>query len=337
VGAGCRPVPPATPTQASGDPYAFELLEQSLVLQQGAVLRDRSFVLSSRFRGSAAIVIAGSEVAVRDVRILGPGLAPADPEGPAPVGIRVENVRDVAVDRVSIQGLPSSAILGQAIDGGLFRDVTIRDCRGGIRLGDAPSRGLRLERIYTESGAGAAGGAALSLAALRDSVVTDCCAVGEMSGSFELTNPQKVRIQGVRGASLRIQGTVEPPPGGDAPVRDVVIEDCLLDKGLGHGAALSARSCLELSQTVGSVRIERCILNAAAQNGHAIELSRNSHGRVVDCTIRGFNGVSGAIPSHAVDLSGGSSVNDDFERVNHFVEQKRIRSDRNRRPGRAPA
>ena len=335
MGAGCRPVPPATPTQASGDPYAFELLDQSLVLQQGAVLRDRSFVLSSRFRGSAAIVVAGSEVAVRDVRILGPGLAPADPEGPAPVGIRVENVRDVAVDRVSIQGLPNSAILGHGIDGGLFRDVMIRACRSGIRLGDAASRGLRLERIHTESGGPA--GEALSLGSLRDSVVADCRAVGEMSGSFELTNPQKVRIQGVRGASLRIQGTVERPPGGDAPVPDVVIEDCLLDKGLGHGAALSARSCLELSQTVGSVRIERCILNAAAQNGHAIELSRNSHGRVVDCTIRGFNGVSGAIPSHAVDLSGGSSVNDDFERVNHFVEQKRIRSDRNRRPGRAPA
>jgi hypothetical protein len=107
-----------------------------------------------------------------------------------------------------------------------------------------------------------------------------------------------------------------------------VIEDCVLDKGLGRGASLFERSCLELSQNVESVRVERCLLNAAGQSGHAIEIGRNAHARVVECTMRGFNGVRDGHPAHAIDLSGGSSVNDDFERVNRFVDQTRIRSHR---------
>jgi hypothetical protein len=161
----------------------------------------------------------------------------------------------------------------------------------------------------------------------------DCTTVGEMSGSFKLTNPQRVRIQRLRGANLVIHGTAGTADSEgklrEEPARDVVIEDCVFDKGLGRGASIASVNCIQISQDVDGVQIERCILNAAGQNGHAIQLSHNVHGRVVDCLIRGFNGVSGPDPAHAIDLVGGSTVNDDFERVSRFVDQTRIRSDRN--------
>jgi hypothetical protein len=348
--AGCARCarPAVTPLElaATDDPYAFEILEEAIVLRSGESLVDRSFVLAEEFRDAgshAVIVVAGDDVGVRNVRILGSD--PWHPEGDeAPslpgafgrtVGIRIENVRDVAVEQVSIEGFPGAAISGHGIAGGLFRDVTIRHCGGGIHLRhDSPNRSLRLERIHVEDlrqeRPGGSAGEALALGALRDCVVIDCTAIGEMSAGFELTSPQRVRLRGLRGPTLAIRGSAELAPDlHGEPARDVVIEDCFLDKGLGRGASIFDRSCLELSQNVESARVEDCLLNAAGQNGHAIELSGNAHGRVVGCTVRGFNGVRGPSPAHAIDLSGGSTVNQDFERVNRFADQKRIRSDRN--------
>jgi hypothetical protein len=343
--ASCAKCPaPAAPPRAlePTDPYALEVLEEPIVLRSGESLVDRSFVVSEEFRSTASrafIVVEGNGVAIRNVRMLG-----SYPRAPGvhggTVGIRIENVRDVALERVSIEGLPSAGISGHGVEGGHLRDITIRHCTGGIELrADSASRALRLERIYTENlskpgdasleeAGGWIGGAGLALSALRDSLVVDCTAVGQMFRSFELTNPQRVRIERLRGPTLTIRGTANLARDvREEPARDVVIDDCFLDKGLGRGPAIFEMSCLELSQNLESVTVERCVLNAAGQNGHAIRLSGNSHGRVVDCTFRGFNGVRGSHPAHALELTGGSTVNDDFERVNRFVDQKRIRLD----------
>jgi polygalacturonase len=151
-----------------------------------------------------------------------------------------------------------------------------------------------------------------------------------MFGAYKLTNAQSVEVRGMRGSNIMIQGTADLEwKIHDSPARDVWIHDCVFDKGLAHGAAVDDGNCIQVSQNVESVLIERCILDGAGKDGHAIQFSINAHGRVQDCTIRDFNGRRGRNPAHAVDLARDGSVNDDFERVNRFIDQKRIRLDRN--------
>jgi polygalacturonase len=325
-------------------------------------------VLSNEYRSTtsnAVIVVNGDGVRIRNVRILGADrwdprwevVSPLAQSRPGvfgrTVGIRMQGARDVAVEQVSIEGLPSTGIFGFGVEGGLFRDITIRHCFSGINLQhNEPNRGLRFERIHTmnqwgpkgsprrpegdrslERPGGWMGGDGLALSTLRDSILEDCTSVGEMYTSFKFTNPQRVTIRGFRGASLMVQGT-----GGAAsvewsihpePARDVVLEDCIFDKGIGRGASLFDMNCIQLSQNIERITIRRCVMNAAGQNGHAIQMTRNVQGRVTGCTIRGFNGMRGLVQAHAIDLVNGSSVNADFGRVNQFVNQSRILVDRN--------
>jgi hypothetical protein len=357
----------AAPEASSGAvvPNAgVEVLEEPIVLGSGATLANRAFVLSKQFRcdtSNAVILVNGHDVRIRNVRIIGPSswdphwndLRPEAREVPGlfgnTSGIHISNVRDVVVERVSIEGLPRAGISGFGIDGGLFREITIRHCFVGINLKpDAASQGLLFERVHTmnqwgpmgtakdaslERPGGWIGGDGLALNSLRDSTLLDCTAVGEMFSAFKVTNPQRVRIARLRGTGLMVQGTAgvaeEQWTIHREPARDVVVEDCVFDKGLGRGKSLFEMNCLQLSQNIASIDIRRCVMNAAGQNGHAIQMSRNVLGRVSGCTIRGFNGKRGTNPAHAIDLALGSSVNADFERTNEFVNQQRIRLDRN--------
>jgi hypothetical protein len=342
----------------------FEVVEGPIVLRTGDALVERTLVVSENFSGSdanAVVVVAGDGVRIRNVRLIGPAgwdprwddLRPARKRVPGMFGrtsgIGIRSVRDVAIEDVAIEGFPRSGILGYGITGGLFRDVRVRHCFSGVNLTPTrPSEGLLLERVHTDStwsGAGLSkdesaerpggwiGGDGLALNSLRNSSLVDCTAVGEMFAGFKLTNPQQVRIEGLRGPSLMIQGTAGTPDREwsihGEPARDVRIERCVFDKGLGRGRSLTRHNCLQLSQNIERVEIVDCLLNAAGQDGHAIQASRNAHAYVVGCTIRGFNGVRGQNPAHAIDLAWGSSVNDDFERVNRFIDQQRIRLDRN--------
>jgi hypothetical protein len=113
------------------------------------------------------------------------------------------------------------------------------------------------------------------------------------------------------------------------PARDVLIEDCVIDKGLSYaGAEFNDNCAMQVTYHVAQCRIHRCLLNSAGQNGHGIQVSE-SHAEIVGCTIRGFNGMRGSRPAHALDVANGSTVNSDFARVNRFDDQKRIRLDRN--------
>jgi hypothetical protein len=342
-----------------------EVLDEPIVLRNGETLANRVFLLSRQFRSQATngiIVVNGHGVRIRDVRIVGPSswdprwndMRPAARDLPGVFantsGIRIRNVRDVVVERVSIEGMPRAGISAFGVDGGLFRDITIRHCFSGINFThDAPSHGVLFERVHTlnqwgpmgkvvkdasfERPGGWIGGDGLALNSLRDSTILDCTAVGEMFAAFKVTNPQRVRLAKLRGAGLMVQGTAGTLQRQwsihKQPARDVVVEDCVFDKGLGRGRSLFEMNCLQLSQNVASIDIRRCVLNAAGQNGHGIQMTRSVHGRVMGCMIRGFNGVRGENPAHAVDLAWGSSVNADFEHVNEFANQRRIRLDRN--------
>jgi hypothetical protein len=350
------------------DPQGFEILERPIVLAHGEILQNRSYLLSPRFENSSAnaiIVVGGDAVRIRNVRIVGPAdwqarwndARPTARELPGvfgnSVGIRAHDVRDLTIERVSIEGLPRAAIAAWGLERAVIRDVQIRHCYHGINFGlNAASRWVRIERVRvsdlwgpppesansdpkannpSRSRPGAwIGGDALALNSLRDSTLNDCMAVGEMFGAFKITNPLRVTVRGLRGSGFQVQG-VAAGAEGDAmvPARDVLIEDCLFDKGLGYGRDLDGANCVQFTNHVASARMRRCVLNAAGMNGHGIQVTTDAHVRIESCTIRGFNGTRGPNPAHALDLAHGSSVNGDFAGINRFVDQQRILLDRN--------
>jgi hypothetical protein len=351
-----------------------EILEEPIVLSKGETLQDRTFRLSGQFRNArseAIIRVEADGVRIRNVRIIGP--EQWDPRwddwsrsaqsrrglwGRTP-GIRIQHVRDVSLEQIEIEGLPQAAILGFGIEGGHFRDIRIHHCYHGINfIPKAPSRGIHIEQVHVgdlwgpgpEVGhrrgkagnasrkrtGGWIGGDAMALNSLRDALVEDCTAMGEMFGGFKMTNPQKLEVRAVRAPGIQIKGTAGFGDGWEihkSPARDVWIHDCVFDKGLADGAPVMNGNCVQVSQHVASILIERCVLDSGGKNGHGIQFSRDVHGRVVDCTIRGFNGRRGSNPAYAIDVALGSTVNEDFAQVNHFVDQERIMLVRNPSPG----
>jgi len=164
------------------------------------------------------------------------------------------------------------------------------------------------------------------LNSLRDSTLSDCVATGEMFGAFKLTNPHRVAVRRLRGAGLQVQGVNEGVSGaGMRPASDVVIEDCVFDKGLGSSPTVNGANCMQLTKFVGSTLVRRCLFSAAGTGGHGIQVVDNSHARIEGCTITGFNGIRGTTPAHALHVELKSSANADFAHVNTFVNQRRIR------------
>jgi hypothetical protein len=273
------------------------------------------------------------------------------------VGIRAHGVRDLRVERVSIEGLPREAIGGNGLDGALFRDVDIRHCYHGINFGvNAPSQRVTIERVsvgdlwgpppefaHPDGKAnnpsrarlgGWIGGDGFALNSLRDSVLRDCVKIGEGFASFKLTNAQRVTVLRLRGATLQLQGIAGGTAGAAMqPAKDVIVQDCVFDKGLGYGGPNNSEGCgIQVTYHVGQASIQRCLVNAAGQGGHGIQVTSESHARIEACTIRGFNGKRGANPAHAIDVGPDSSVNADVVSVNRFVDQARILRDRSPQP-----
>jgi hypothetical protein len=102
------------------------------------------------------------------------------------------------------------------------------------------------------------------------------------------------------------------------------VRDCFFDKSLGVGEGTDASNAIQVSWHVQDLLIERCTLIAAGKNGHGIQFAGDAHGRVVNCTFDGFNGMRGVTPAHAVEAVDQSSVNADFATVNTFRNQRRI-------------
>jgi hypothetical protein len=370
--AGCAAGPQPAAALGPAAPDTVEVLEQPIVLRTGESLQNRSFVLSGRFRNLAAnaiVLVDGDAVRIRNVRIIGPAdwqerwnvtaIGSRDAPGvwSRTIGIRAHNVRDLRIERVSIEGLPRAAIAGSGLDRALFRDIHIRHCYHGINFGvNAPSHHVTIARVsvgdlwgpppefaYPNGKAnhpsrsrpgGWIGGDGFALNSLRDSTLSDCVTVGEGFACFKLTNPHRVTVRGLRGATLQLQGIAGGTAGESMePARDVLVQDCVFDKGLGYGGAGNTEGCgIQVTYHFGQARIHRCFVNAAGFGGHGIQVTSSSHASVEGCTIRGFNGKRGSNPAYAIHVGPNSSVNADATSVNRFVDQARILLDHDAPP-----
>ena len=321
----------------------MEKLVEPIVLGDGDTLENRDFEVSADFNGgsqNACIQVQGDGVTVRDVRVVGPREWPtAGWARPNTMALRAERRSGLTVERVSIDGLPKAGIVGFGLRDAVFRDIVISKVFVGVNLGPAePSFGCTFERIRVSDTwgdqvaypsrvrpGGCIGGDGMALNSLRDSTLTDCIVTGECFGSFKITNPIGVTVRGCRGTSFMVQGRAAPPTGDTMePARDVLLEDCVFDQGLGFDTESAGAASVTFG--VESCRFHRCIFNAAGRDGHGLKLTHDAHATVECCTFRGFNGTTGGGElAHALDLvaSQGCTINGDFGRVNHFIEQDR--------------
>lgn len=303
----------------------MESLHVPLVLKAGESLAGRSFMLADDFVGApsnAMIVVTGAGVSIRDVRLYGSASYQAD----ATVGIRAQGAAGLTIERVSIDGMPQAGIFGFGCDDLVVRDVFLRHCFVGLNLTQqAPSHRVTVDRLTVMDTWGRDGGGdGMAMNQLRDSTVTDCIVTGTHYCGFKFTGAQHLMVSRCRGSTCMIQGLIGGTSG--EPARDVLMEDCTFDKGLGRGLQTREMNCIQVSASVASLRVHRCILNGADQNGHGVQVATGSHVIAEDCVIRDFNGVRGTTPAHACDVveSAGSSINDNFALVNQFVDQQRI-------------
>ena len=318
----------------------MEYLTAPITLMAGESLIGRDFWLTPDFAAgtqNAVIVVAGDDVTIKDVRLFGPRDWPTSGWArPNLMGIRAESRARLLIERVQIEGLPAHGIYGYGWSDMLIRDVVLRHVFVGINSNHyAPSYNVLIERVHVSDTwgtdpaypsrvrpGGCVGGDGMALNSLRASKIKECIVTGEVYVGFKLTNPQEVAITGCRGTSLMVQGVASGEAGnGMTPARDVLIEGCIFDQGLGYDN--ESAGAMHITLHVASCHVHRNILNGAGRNGHAIKLTHDAHA-TIDCNvIRDFNGTEGAYDAHALDLvtSQGASANEDFVHVNRFVEQ----------------
>ena len=359
---GARPTPATDPPTAV--PYAprlREVLRRPIVLAKGDVLEGKSFTLAPDFawtQSMAAIYASGPGIVIRNVDVIGasewqprwdayrePVGGPAGiPSGCA--GIRMQRVPGAQVTGVTVTGFPGPGFTAFGLDDAFVRDVRVSHCFAGVVVewyqrnhrvlvedvhaedlwGPGPGRWPRIGGAPSRRRPGKwMGGDGLVLESLRASTVRNCTAVGEQFGSFKLVNPQDVQVSGLQGVNLMVQGTSDLDWKIDTvPAKNVRVSGSTLDKSLGTGEIVDAGNALQISWNVENILIENCVLRAAGHDGHGIQFAKYVHGRVVGCTIEGFNGRRGQSPAYAIEVTDGSTVNDDFAKVNTFVDQHRI-------------
>lgn len=321
----------------------MELLSEPIILRDGETLECRDLEVAFDFPAgsqNAVIQVLGDGVTIRDVRLFGPRDWPAVWVRPNMMGIRAENRVDLTVERVHIEGMPRAGFAGHGLTRLRMRDFSARHVFVGVNLNPtAPSFNCLFERVRVWDTwsddvrypsrvrpGGFVGGDGMAMNSLRSSILSECVMSGELFASYKTTNPQGLIVKACRGTSYMVQGVPAPPLGnGFSPARDVLLEDCIFDQGLGYDT--ESAGAVHLTLKIDGCRLHRCILVGAGRNGHGLKLTHEAVGIVVECcTINGFNGVEGKYAAHACDYvkSQGCSLNEDFALVNSFIDQQRI-------------
>jgi hypothetical protein len=318
----------------------MERITTPIILADGGVLEGHDYEIASNFvtgPQNAVIQVQGDGVVIRDVRIFGPRDWPS--EGwtrPNMMGVRADKRRGLHIERVQIDGLPNVGIVGTGLVDAVIRDCEIRHCYVGLNLpfsaGSVNER-ILIERIHVGDSWAAPSaeggpGDGMALNSLRDSQVIDCTVTGRHYGGAKATNAMNVLIRGYRGPSFQIQGRPAPPAGDEIePARDILIEDCVFDAGLGHVTGPVSKT-VQFTYHVASARMHRCFLIASGSDGHGVQVAQEAHVQIECCMFSGFNGTTpGATKeAYACDVveTQGALVNSNFAQVNSFVNQQRI-------------
>lgn len=347
----------------------MEVLHAPILLQAGERLTGRRLWIAEDFAWNswlAAVYIAGAGVVVEDVELYGASSwhprwnAYQEPAGGPPgipsgcVGIRAQGAPGLHVSGVHIEGFPSVAIDAFGVSDGVFSDVTVTRCFQGICLRQyQPNPRAQIRRCSIRDLWGPANGSwpgvdnlpsvvnpgasmgsdGIVVFKMSDGVISDCEILGEMFGGFKIVNPQRSQILRVRCPVAMVQGTSDLAWNIDKePSRDTLMQDVVIDKSLGAGKAVQGGNGFQISWNVRSLAVRGCSFIAAGHDGHGVEQAGDCQASFQGCTFRGWNGVRGTDPAHALHLLDGAKTNLDFQPLNQFVDQQRILLDSSVKP-----
>lgn len=340
----------------------FEVLKVPIHLQRGNTLRQRRFRLAPDFRWDtrlSAIYGDAPGITIEDVELIGADrweqrwfdLSPKSrvitPGIPTElVGIRLQGCPRLRIDRVKVRGFPRPAIETIGIDDSWISNLEVERCFQGLNVrGYKPNRRVRIEHVRVRDtwgppfkgkwpGIGGPpskrpgefmGSDGLVLGNLSDSSLSDIHVLGEQLLGIKLGGSSRnVDISTFVGSGFMVQGT-DTAVTTQAPTVGITLRNSVIDKDLGSGPHAAGGNAVQVSFHVHGFRLLDSQLRGRGKNGNAIEFATDVHGEVRNCSISGFNGMRGGNPCHAISLWDGSTVNDDFETVNQFTDQQRIK------------
>jgi len=331
-----------------------EILREPIGLSSGQTLENRSFLLAQDFRwNSWQSVVFGNQVedvVIRNVTLLGSQVwqerwnQANEGGGPPGIhsamsGIKLQGASRARIESCRIEGFPKFGIYVHGFQDGQIRDLQVRHCFQGIRLGNvAPNPRVRIEHIVVRDtwgpGAGLWPGVAgapsverpgefigsdgIAAEHLTDSLVLDFQVLGECYTAFKFSVGCKdLELVQLFGNCLQLDGGTTGE--GITGARFLA---CTLDKSLAVGAVSDQGQALQISNRV-QVKALRSLFRSDGHGGHGVQV----HGATADireCTFSGFNGNAGITPAHAAQTAAGGVLNEDFASVNRFTNQQRI-------------
>jgi hypothetical protein len=326
-------------------------LTRPVLLADGDVVEDAIFLVGDDFQWDStfAVFYAGdrADVTFRNVTIQ-TAKGGWDPrwnepvQGSGGVGIpgelsalKVSGAQRMLVDNVRIHGFPRFGIAADGLIDCSFRGIEIDLCHSGLFVShQRPSFRSSFEDVHVRDSWGGSGfpsakrpggylgGIGIALGGLRACTVENCSALGENSG-IKLLNPMFVQLTHAFTSTLMIQGDVIPGVLRDQ-AQGVLVQQCVIDKSHGRSIQVSGANALQVSDRVSGLRLVDCTLHAGGQSGAGMQLARECHADVRGCTFIGFNGVPDGPATYAVEVSGGSTLNQDFLEVNRFFQQDHV-------------
>lgn len=254
---------------------------------------------------------------------------------------------DFTLEDVHIQGFPREGIGGPGFwEGGTIRRYSFRNvlygilnrnfgptsrmllegCRGGDLWAPAPGNWAGFEGVSEslQRPGEYIGASGIVMSTFYSSILRRCSIGGELNGALRLSKVSGSILQQLHVASLLIQG-VSSASGGEDFSRDIIVDDCTIDKTLGYSDSIHGKNAVQLSWGIESARFKNCTVRAFHQDGHAFQLAGSPAVTGVDirgCKIGRFDQTRGGSQlSHAVHRNTDCAINADFTRVNDLSGQ----------------
>jgi hypothetical protein len=264
-------------------------------------------------------------------------------------GIRLDSPSHFTIDGLHIENFPECGLTATSMQSSVLSKISITRCLMGASFPwvTQHNKNMRIDgmRVWNTWGPGPGilsgfGGAPSHLRPsgwtggdglvgyFADTTLANLDFSGELFGGLKLVRSQRVcvlntvtnvfMIQGTQAVNSNVDGTSD---GASA----ITVRNMLVDKRLGVGEATDRANGMQISWNVQGLDVENFSLIAGGTDGHAIQCSGNVQAGFRKGVITGWNGKRGNSPAYALEVNDGSTVNADFETVNRFYDQQRIR------------
>jgi hypothetical protein len=329
------------------------VLTEPLLLARGESLLDLDLIVPQNFRRTSAthaVTMHREGNRIRNVRILfetdtwlGRWQFPLDAQPQVGIsravsGLYLPATANADIDGLHIEGAPRCGIEGWVVTGMRLRRYSSTRCNVGAFLSEYGGHNGRWDvaqvRVWDTWGppgnypssvrpGGWIGGDGWvsegDLISLQRMEVS-----GELYCGLKICRGRAVRMDEISTPSIMFQGSSLPDPALEGLTR-LVVTGLYVNAATGYGACADDANKIQLSSNVVG-HFDGGYIFGNGGNGNAIQATGGVHVDVRNFTIGGFHGMRGGKPACALELDvrpppHRSTINNDFESVNAFVNQ----------------